>query len=257
MLFDNLEYISIDNQTTDFPKHFHETFCVSLIHSGIEQIDFESQTLYSEKGSISIANPYEIHSNPLIDKDSQLKFDTVYISSDLMKYVLNGRNITFINKKLTSERVNQQFAQLTDALASRNPKAIASLLEKLIGALKFYSCENEQVNDGNFFRDFKEINSYIENNIEERFCLDELSKMANINKYGFVKKFKASTGMTPMNYILMKKIFSCKNLIQPHSELTELAYRYGFSDLPHFSRTFKSYVGISPKNYQSNLIQDS
>jgi AraC-like DNA-binding protein len=174
-----------------------------------------------------------------------------------MKYVLNGRNITFINKKLTSERVNQQFAQLTDALASRNPKAIASLLEKLIGALKFYSCENEQVNDGNFFRDFKEINSYIENNIEERFCLDELSKMANINKYGFVKKFKASTGMTPMNYILMKKIFSCKNLIQPHSELTELAYRYGFSDLSHFSRTFKSYVGISPKNYQSNLIQDS
>jgi hypothetical protein len=47
MLFDNLEYLSVENQTTDFPKHFHETFCISLIHNGIEQINFENQSLFS------------------------------------------------------------------------------------------------------------------------------------------------------------------------------------------------------------------
>ncbi|SHF84784.1 AraC-type DNA-binding protein [Leeuwenhoekiella marinoflava DSM 3653] len=95
----------------------------------------------------------------------------------------------------------------------------------------------------------------IEDNIYNKFCLDELSKMANINKYGFVKKFKTSTGMTPMNYILMKKIFSCKTFIEPNSELTELAYLYNFSDLAHFSKTFKRYIGISPKKFQANLIE--
>ena len=83
MLFDNLEYISIENQTTDFPKHFHETFCISLIHNGVEQIDFDNLKLFNEKGSISITNPYEIHSNPLIDKNTCLKFDTIYLSNDL------------------------------------------------------------------------------------------------------------------------------------------------------------------------------
>jgi AraC-like DNA-binding protein len=78
--------------------------------------------------------------------------------------------------------------------------------------------------------------------------------MANINKYGFVKKFKASTGMTPINYILMKKIFSSKSLIHPNSDITELAYQYNFCDLAHFSKTFKQYIGISPKKFQSNLI---
>lgn len=255
MLFDNLEYISIENQTTDFPKHFHETFCISLIHNGIEQIEFSSQSFFSEKGSISITNPYEIHSNPLIDKNISLKFDTIYLSNDLMKYLLNGKNISFVNHKINSERANNLFLELKNAMDTKNPKSIEFSLKLFVNTLKFYSQENEAEYTEQNFNDFNEINSYIEDNIYDKFCLDELSKMANINKYGFVKKFKASTGMTPMNYILMKKIFACKTFIEPSSELTELAYWYSFSDLAHFSKTFKRYIGVSPKKYQANIVK--
>lgn len=257
MLLNNLEYISIESQTTDFPKHFHETFCISLIYNGIEQIEFDNQSLFSEKGSISITNPYEIHSNPLIDKNSCLKFDTIYISNDLMKYFLNGKNITFINRKINSEKANQLFIELKNAMDSKNPENIEFFLKQFVSILKFHSQENDKEYAEQNLNGLKEISCYIENNICDKFCLDELSKMANINKYGFVKKFKASTGMTPINYILMKKIFSCKTFINPNSELTELAYRYSFSDLAHFSKTFKRYVGISPKKYQANLIDIS
>jgi len=257
MLFDNLEYISIENQTTDFPKHFHETFCISLIHNGIEQIEFGNQSLFSEKDSISITNPYEIHSNPLIDKNTCLGFDTIYLSNDLMKYLLNGKNITFLNRKINNQRANQLFVELKNAMDTKNPKTVEFFLKQFVNTLKFHSRENETEYAEQNLNGFSEINSYIENNIYDKFCLDELSKMANINKYGFVKKFRASTGMTPMNYILMKKIFSCKNLIDSNSELTELAYQYSFSDLAHFSKTFKRYIGISPKKYQANLIEIS
>ena len=109
MNFDDLEYISIDNQTTEFPKHFHETFCISLIHQGTEQIDFENQNLFSEAGSISITNPFEIHSNPIIDLNFPLKFDTIYISNDLMKAALDGKNIIFLNRKINSKQANFLF----------------------------------------------------------------------------------------------------------------------------------------------------
>lgn len=255
MLFDNLEYISIENQTTDFPKHFHETFCISLIHSGIEQIDFGNQSLFSEKGSISITNPYEIHSNPLIDPKIPLIFDTIYLSNDLMKYLLSGENITFINRKINSEKANQLFVGLKNAMDTRNLKTVEFFLKQFVNTLKFYSKENEKEYSEQNLNGFNEINSYIENNICDKFCLDELSRMVNINKFGFVKKFKASTGMTPMNYILMKKIFSCKNLINPNSELTEIAYQYNFTDMAHFSKTFKRYIGVSPKMYQKSRIE--
>lgn len=255
MLFDNLEYISIENQTTDFPKHYHETFCISLIHNGIEQIKFDNQNLFSEKSSISITNPYEIHSNPLIDKNTRLSFDTIYLSNDLMKYLLNGKNITFLNRKINSKKANQLFTELKNAMDTKNPKSIEFFLKQFVNTLKFHSQENETEYVEHSLSGFNEINLYIEDNICDKFCLNELSKMANINKYGFVKKFRASTGMTPMNYILMKKIFACKTHIDPNSELTELAYRYSFSDLAHFSKTFKRYIGISPKKYQANLIE--
>ncbi|RXJ45778.1 AraC family transcriptional regulator [Gelidibacter gilvus] len=254
MLFDNLEYISITNQTTEFPKHFHETFCISLIHKGIEQIDFDNRSLFSESGSISITNPYEIHSNPLLDKNSQLAFDTLYVSNDLMKHVTKGKNIRFVNRKINSPQANQLFLDLKKAMDLRNPKAIVSYLSQFVKTLKQHSEESENEPLEMDFSNFKQINTYIENHITDSFCLEELSQMAHINKFGFIKNFKSATGLTPMNYILMKKIFSCKQMIVADSNLTELAYHYNFTDMAHFSNTFKRYIGISPKAYQTRLI---
>ncbi|MCG8838976.1 AraC family transcriptional regulator [Tenacibaculum dicentrarchi] len=255
MILDDLEYITIENQSTEFPKHFHETFCISLIHIGVEQIDFENQSLFSEAGSISITNPYEIHSNPLFDKKTQLKFDTIYIPNQLMKNILNGKSIKFINRKIKNKNANNLFIELKNAIDKQETETIEFYLRQFIGTLKPYSQENENDYSELNLENFKQINSYIETHIYDKFTLNELSKIANINKYGFAKKFKVLAGMSPINYILMKKIFSSKKLINPNTELTTIAYQYNFTDLPHFSKTFKRFVGISPKNYQQSIIE--
>lgn len=253
MRFDNLEYITIENQTTSFPKHFHETFCISLIHKGIEQIDFKNQSLFTEAGSISITNPYEVHSNPLIDNDSYLKFDTIYMPDDVMKYVLNGKSIKFINRQITSDKANKLFLALKKSLDIKNDKMIENCLSQFINTLKLYSQEKQSEYSELDFKGYHQISSYIENHIHDKFSLNELSKVANINKFGFTKKFKVLTGMTPMNYVLMRKIFSSKALIKSNLELTEIAYKYNFTDMAHFSKTFKRFIGISPKKYKENI----
>jgi AraC-like DNA-binding protein len=253
MSFDNLEYITIENQTTSFPKHFHETFCISLIHKGIEQIDFENQSLFTEAGSISITNPYEVHSNPLIDNDSFLNFDTIYISNDLMKYALNGKNIKFINRQITSKKANKLFLELKKAINTKKDDIIEFHLTQFVNSLNLYSQENKSEYSGLNFNNFHQIKNYIEKHIYDKFSLDNLSEQANINKFGFSKKFKALTGMTPMNYVLMRKIFSSKALIKSNIELTEVAYQYNFTDIAHFSKTFKRFIGISPKSYKESI----
>jgi len=253
MILDNLECLSIQQQETDFPKHYHETFCISLIYKGIEVIKTNNQDFYSEVGSITITNPYEIHSNPLIDKNIQLSFDTIYISKDLMKYLLNGKNITFLNRKIISLNANLLFIELKNAIGTNNIKKIEALLSKFVHVIKHYSQDKKEEYSEFNISNFNTICDYIENNLTEKFNLEELSKIANINKYGFAKKFKTSTGMSPMNYILMKKIFSSKKLITKSSELTQIAYNYDFYDLAHYSKSFKRYIGISPKKYQNIL----
>ena len=253
MPFDNLEYISIQNQSTDFPKHYHETFCISLVKKGIEQMDFDQQSLFTEAGTISITNPYEVHSNPLISSKNQLDFETIYISNDLMKYLFGGKNITLKNRQISSQKANQLFNVLKQAIDTHESRTIETALHQFAEILKHHSKTHYSECLEPDFENLNPIKSYINNQISDKFSLDELAKMANINKFGFSRKFKALTGMTPMNYILMHKIFSSKKLINKNSELTDIAYDYNFTDMAHFSKTFKRYVGLSPQNYQESL----
>lgn len=252
MYLDNLELITFKEQKTAFPKHFHETFCISYIHNGIEQIDLEYQKIYSEKGSISITNPYEIHSNPIIDSSSIIDFDTIYLSKDLMKYLYEGKNVMFYNRKINNLKLNKLFFQLKNAIELNNFQKTETILKEFTIILKPYSqFKKEEYTELNY-NSFQNINSFIDENIQAKFNLEDLSKIVHLNKFSFVKKFKATTGMSPMNYILMKKIFSSKKIITSYSDLTQIAIDYEFSDLAHYSNTFKRFVGTSPKTYQKN-----
>jgi len=167
--------------------------------------------------------------------------------------VLNGKSIKFINRQITSGKANKLFRELIEALATKNDEIIEAYLIQFVNILKLYSQENKNDYSGLNFNSYHQINNYIENHIYDKLCLNELSKIANINKFGFAKKFKALTGMTPMNYVLMRKIFSSKRLIKSNLELTEIAYQYNFTDMAHFSKTFKRFIGISPKKYQESI----
>lgn len=251
---DNIECLTIDKQAKDFPKHFHETFCISLIRNGIEQIDFNNQSLYSEAGSISITNPYELHSNPLVDNCMKVGFDTLYLSSDVMKYMSLGKNIQFENRKINDPGLNIAFLQVKDALKSYDAVKTENALSEFVHILLPYSQLKTENHNSLALKNKDIIFDYIENNLNNKIDLETLAHIASINKFGFAKNFKSHTGMSPINYVLMKRIFLMKTIISPTTDLTQLAYTYNFSDISHFSNAFKRYIGISPNEYKNQLI---
>lgn len=253
-LSNEINFISIENQNQDFPKHFHETFCISLIRNGIEKIELEDGFLYSQSNSISITNPYEVHANPVVDGDAKVSFDTLYISGDFISHVLKGKDLEFKNRQICDAQINNTFIQLLNQLKSGELNQSALELNNLIYRLYPHSQTPQGEKNSSFQSDYlTELITYIEQNLEDKLYLDELAKITHLNKFGFSKKFKALTGMTPMSYVLMKKVFSAKAKISPDCDLTELAYTYNFTDIAHFSHSFKKYVGLSPKEYRNQL----
>jgi AraC-like DNA-binding protein len=249
-----ISFISIENQNQDFPKHFHETFCISLIRNGIEKIELEDGFLYSQANCISITNPYEVHANPVVDRDAKVSFDTLYISGDFLSHLLNGKDLEFKNRQIRDPQINSTFIQLLKQLKSGDHSQSGLVLKNLIYQLYPHSQTPEREKHSSFQSDYlTELITYIEQNLEDKLYLDELAKIIHLNKFGFSKKFKTLTGMTPMSYVLMKKVFSAKNKISPDCDLTDLAYAYNFTDIAHFSHSFKRYVGISPKEYRNQL----
>jgi len=248
-----VDHLRVSAQAMDFPEHFHETFCISLIHKGVEYLKVDGQSLYSESGSLSITNPYEVHANPLIDAGTPVAFDTLYIPQDVMKYFLRGKNISFLQRKINDNQANDLFRQIKKALVVQDFMRVEVLLTQFVSILDNYAQDKVEDYTGLEFNRLEHLVTYIDQHINKKFTLDHLAKVAHINKYGLTKKFRRITGMSLINYILMKKIFASKKQITAETILTELAFNYDFSDMAHYSKTFKRFIGLSPKVYQKNL----
>jgi AraC family transcriptional activator of pobA len=66
---------------------------------------------------------------------------------------------------------------------------------------------------------------------------------------------KQETGKTALELIHLYVISEAKNLlVEGEQSISEIAYRLGFENPPYFSRLFKKEVGISPTEFQNQLM---
>ncbi len=98
------------------------------------------------------------------------------------------------------------------------------------------------------------IRGYIDTHIDGKFTLDELSAMFFVSKTQIFRMFKDSYGMAPMQYILNKKIEYAKHLLSDtDKKMAEIADELSFTDAKHFSKTFKNYAGMLPRDYKKQI----
>jgi len=250
---DGIEVLRISNQKHGFPEHYHDTFCISLIENGIEAIKMGQHTLFTEQGGISITNAYEIHANPIVDKESPNSFTTLYLSPDIVDFFIGEKGVTFSHQQQYSWKNINLFRQIVAALAKPNIKELSTPLNLLLS--NFERTSTSALNElKQSDRQWTELMLLIDNKLEEKVTLDLLAKFMNMDKFNFAKAFRAKYGLSPINYVIMKKIFKAKQLIYQNTNLTQLAYQFNFSDQAHFSKQFKRFIGVSPKAYKNQLL---
>lgn len=98
-----------------------------------------------------------------------------------------------------------------------------------------------------------ELLRYIKEHLSEEISLTELSNITFYNKSYLCRIFKQYTGTTLKKYINLKRIELCQQLMHNHVSPTEAYAQAGFNNYNYFFRTFKSIVGMSPKEYVSSI----
>jgi AraC family transcriptional regulator len=96
--------------------------------------------------------------------------------------------------------------------------------------------------------------AYVDANMEETVHLSTLAEAAGMSIYHFAKLFKASTGMSPHQYVLRRRIEHAKELLRkPGLSLSEISLRAGFSDQSHLTNVFRRFVGVTPFRFRGLL----
>ena len=96
----------------------------------------------------------------------------------------------------------------------------------------------------------QQIIDYISVYLDRDLSIKELGNVVQMSPYYFSRLFKATTGITPRQYIIRCRIERAKNLLQQNKlSIAEIAKEVGFVDQSHLHRHFKRLVGITPKSY--------
>ncbi|MDD6980212.1 MAG: AraC family transcriptional regulator [Clostridia bacterium] len=83
---------------------------------------------------------------------------------------------------------------------------------------------------------------------------DELAAMAGLSTVYFRKLFTEIMGQSPADYVQSVRIGKAKEMLQSdYGSITDIAFSLGYLNIYDFSRVFKKYVGVSPKQYQEQL----
>lgn len=117
------------------------------------------------------------------------------------------------------------------------------------------STTSEESTNGEKFRE-KAKNFVRENISNSDITVDDFAKHMNMSVSQLYLKCKENLGFTPNSYIQNVRINMAVSILDHSKEtqnISDLAYRCGFSDPKYFSRCFKKQKGITPTEYIKSL----
>lgn len=97
----------------------------------------------------------------------------------------------------------------------------------------------------------KRIRNYIDKNYLEEINLDSIAQSLSISPFYLVHVFKESTGFSPIQYIIRRRIGEAQSLlINTNYSVTQISGMVGYDNISYFTTLFSKTVGMTPKKYR-------
>lgn len=98
------------------------------------------------------------------------------------------------------------------------------------------------------------IMNYVHDNLTHDLSLLELANLVSVSTHYFVELFKASTGLSPHQYVTQCRIERAKQLlVDQELSLREIMQKSGFRNQSHFTKIFRKYTNTTPKVYRDRI----
>lgn len=96
------------------------------------------------------------------------------------------------------------------------------------------------------------VRDYVGDNLSTDIGLSDMARVANLSDYHFSRQFKHSTGLSPHQYVIRRRVDRAKELLS-NTELSvgDIASAVGFTHQSHLSRHVRRQFGVTPSALRS------
>ena len=193
--------------------------------------------------------------NRSVMKIAATEIDIILVKKLLQNNPGRGINRSDNPKVYEKEAYYKEYQSLNNEIKTHlkfeNQGILLQLISRFLGSNGFKS-DNSQSAPSKIL----DTMSYVQLHLDKNLTVAQLAKRVNQNQDYFSKQFLIHTGQRPLSYIHEKKIERAQYLIATTDKtLLEIAMNTGFSNLPHFSKTFKQIISLTPGEYRHQNSQ--
>lgn len=99
------------------------------------------------------------------------------------------------------------------------------------------------------YKRIQKAKEFIDSSFENDLTISNIATHSFMSEYHFYRLFKQVQGISPMQYIIKKRLERAKHLIvKQQMPISEVALHTGFTDVFNFSKMFKKHFQASPSS---------
>ena len=257
-----IEAYNLSGIVQKFPNHFHEFYVIGFVEGGRRHLWCKNREYDLGAGDLILFNPRDNHYCAPVNGEL-LDYRAVNIAPDVMEQAvqeITGKRFTphFTQNVVYQSDIAPSVASLYNAILHRSTRlereeAFFFLLEQVLQEhASPFSEEDVPKQDSRI----QSLCAYMEEHYSENITLDELLSMAPFGKSYLLRCFTKQLGVSPYRYLQTVRLNKAKDFLEQGVPPVDAAAMAGFSDQSHFTRFFKEFIGLTPRQYQKIFRQE-
>lgn len=233
-------------------KHAHLTQ-ISLIVSGSGDYFIQDNSYHVAKGDVTVINANILHSEGAILPSYTFGIKTPAIIDDSIAPVFHLKGDSF--------SIIEHLGAAAFELLKRNDLESHQLASNLVInsilpflTQKISSSESVKKNNGVIVNRAK---AFINENFKDSINIKDVCDELGVSHTYLDQKFQDEIGLTPIKYLMSRRVGEAQRLLLDDAQLsiTQVSMMVGINNTNYFQRTFKTFVGVSPKKYRTLITK--
>jgi len=234
-----LDGVTLVEATSDrrFGRHMHDQFGVGLLISGAQQSLSGRGEVQASAGDLITVNPGEVHDGRPVGGNIRC-WQMLYLDPKCVERIASAldlpRGVELHHPVLMNRDVASAFGRLLSQMREPRPAQDLSLETALLSVfaplLDVQDTEPTCIPQG-----VQNVREMIDEEPEQQLRLDEMSCLAGMGRYQFLRAFKRATGLPPCSYRNQRQLQMARRLILSGTPIADAAVHAGFADQAHMT----------------------